>query len=119
MFVIYHNPRCSTSRKALEWLEGTGERVEVVRYLEDGWTRGQLLGLFAAAGISPQEALRKREDGATALQDADEETVLAAMVANPVLVERPIVCGPRGVRLCRPFERIEELLPSPGAPATL
>lgn len=118
MFVIYHNPRCSTSRKALEWLEATGQRVEVIPYLDDGWTRGQLLGLFAAAGITPQEALRKREDGAAVLQDADDEAVLAAMVANPALVERPFVCGARGVRLCRPFERIEEILPAPGAPAT-
>jgi len=118
VFVIYHNPRCSTSRKALERLEATGERVEVIRYLEDGWTRGQLLGLFAAAGITPAEALRKREDGAAALQGADDETILAAMVTDPALVERPIVCGPRGVRLCRPFERIEDILPAPGAPAT-
>lgn len=117
MFVIYHNPKCSTSRSALERLEATAEPVEVVRYLETGWTRGQLLGLFAAAGITPHDAIRQREPQAADLAEADDETVLAAMVAHPVLVERPIVCGPRGVRLCRPIERLDEILPLAAPPA--
>lgn len=116
MYVIYHNPGCSTSRKVLERLEATGERVEVVRYLDDGWTRGQLVGLFAAAGVTPAEALRQREPAAQALQGADDEAILAAMVAQPVLVERPIVAGPYGVRLCRPGERVAEILPPSGHP---
>ena len=117
MYVIYHNPQCSTSRKVLERLEATGEHVEVIRYLETGWTRGQLLGLFAAAGVTPREALRSREPQAAALDGADDEAVLAAMVADPVLVERPIACGPYGVRLCRPGERVAEILPPSGHPA--
>ncbi|MBW7921993.1 MAG: arsenate reductase family protein [Rubellimicrobium sp.] len=117
MYVIHHNPNCSTSRRTLERLEATGERVEVIRYLEDGWTRAQLLGLFAAAGVTPREALRAREPQAGDLADADDEAILAAMVAHPVLVERPIVCGPYGVRLCRPGERVAEILPPSGHPA--
>jgi len=117
MYVIYHNPGCSTSRRVLERLEATGEPVEAVPYLEAGWTRGQLLGLFAAASVTPREALRDREPQAAALAGADDEAILAAMVAHPVLVERPIACGPRGVRLCRPGERVEEILPpAPAAP---
>lgn len=117
MFVIYHNPGCGTSRKVLERLEATGEPVEVVEYLREGWTRGQLVGLFAAAHVTPREALRQREPQAAELEQADDEAILAAMVAQPVLVERPIVCGPRGVRLCRPAGRVEEILPSQGSPA--
>ncbi|MFD1880202.1 arsenate reductase family protein [Paracoccus pacificus] len=112
MIVIYHNPSCSTSRNVLEMIRASGAKPFVIDYKKDGWTRGQLLGLFAAAGLTVREGLRTR--GTTAeelgLTSADDETILAAMVADPILVERPFVCAPRGTRLCRPADRVQELL---------
>ncbi|MCC7322151.1 MAG: arsenate reductase family protein [Rubellimicrobium sp.] len=115
MFVIHHNPACGTSRRVLGDLQATGAPVEVIRYLETGWTRAQLLGLFAAAGLTPHEALRRNDPlvAELGLADAGDEAVLAAMVAHPGLVERPFVCTPLGVRLCRPAERLQEILPAP------
>lgn len=110
MIVIYHNPRCSKSREALATIRDSGTEPVVIEYLKDGWTRPHLLGLFAAAGLSPAEALRKREDGAADLAQADDEAIVAAMVERPVLVERPFVATPRGVRLCRPVEKLAEIL---------
>ncbi len=110
MIVIYHNPRCSTSRNTLEAIRASGQQPVVIEYLKEGWTRGQLLGLFAAAGLTPAEALRKREPAAAALADAGDDAIVAAMVADPVLVERPFVATPRGVRLCRPADRLQEIL---------
>lgn len=110
MIVIYHNPRCSTSRGALQAIRESGVEPCVIPYLETGWTRGQLLGLFAAAGLTPGEALRTKQPEAAGIDRSDAEAVLAAMVESPILVERPFVCAPKGVRLCRPLERIEEIL---------
>ena len=75
--------------------------------------RGQLLGLFSAAGITPRQALRVKGTDATerGILDADDETLIENMIQNPLLVERPIVCGPGGVRLCRPAELVAETLP--------
>ena len=83
---------------------------QVIDYMTTGWTRAQLLGLLAAADLTPAQALRvKGTDAAErGLIGADAETILAAMVENPILVERPIVCGPGGVRLCRPVELVAE-----------
>ena len=116
--LIYHNPGCGTSREVLAILEGAGEQPIVIDYLHAGWTRAQLLGLFAAAGLTARQALRAKRSPAEEMglltpdadPQADEERLLAAMVAHPVLVERPIVCSPRGVRLCRPSERVHALL---------
>ncbi|MFA7441210.1 MAG: ArsC/Spx/MgsR family protein [Sphingomonadaceae bacterium] len=113
MIVIHHNPKCSTSRNVLAAIRASGSEPEVIEYLQTGWTEPQLLGLFAAAGITPREALRARQPEAAGLDDADDATILAAMVRQPVLVERPIVCSPRGVRLCRPAARIVDLLEQP------
>lgn len=112
--VIYHNPGCGTSRNVLAILRAAGAEPEVIEYLSEGWTRAQLLGLFAAAGLTAREALRVRnspaeEMGLTA-PDVTEEALIAAMVAHPVLVNRPIVCTPKGVRLCRPSETVLDLL---------
>ncbi|MCB1608246.1 MAG: arsenate reductase (glutaredoxin) [Xanthomonadales bacterium] len=113
-FVIHHNPGCGTSRKALARIQEAGHEPVVIPYLKTGWTREQLLGLFAAADLSPRQAMRKQRSAAEELGLLDEsvsdEQILAAMVEHPALVERPIVCSPKGVRLCRPLERIEELL---------
>lgn len=101
--VIFHNPDCSTSRRALELIEAAGHLPEVIEYLKTGWTRGQLLALFAAANLSVRDALREKEAGAhPGLMDAGDEAILAAMVEHAVLVQRPFVATPKGVRLCRP-----------------
>ncbi|MCC5956945.1 MAG: arsenate reductase (glutaredoxin) [Natronohydrobacter sp.] len=112
--VIYHNPGCGTSRNVLAILRAAGAEPEVIEYLSEGWTRAQLLGLFAAAGLRPRDALRLRgtpaeELGLTA-PDVSDAALIAAMVAHPVLVNRPIVCTPKGVRLCRPSETVLDLL---------
>ena len=112
--VIHHNPGCGTSRNVLAIIEAAGYRPTVINYLEAGWTRPQLLGLFAAAGLTPRTALRTTKSPAAALgllgEGVDDATILDAMLVEPVLVNRPIVCTPRGVRLCRPSETVLDLL---------
>lgn len=112
--VIHHSPACGTSRNVLAILEAAGCRPTVVEYLRTGWTRAQLLGLFAAAGLTPREALRETKSPARELGLLDpgvsDEAILVAMIEHPVLVNRPIVCTPKGVRLCRPSELVLDLL---------
>jgi len=115
--VIHHNPQCGTSRNTLAIMRASGQEPVVVEYLKEGWTRPQLLALFAAAGLTPREALRTskspaKELGLTA-PGVDDETILAAMLEHPILVNRPIVASPKGVRLCRPSELVLELLDNP------
>lgn len=112
MIVIHHNPDCGTSRNVLSILQAAGEQPVILDYLSEGWTRSQLLGLFAAAGLTPRQALRRTKSPAEALGllEADDETILQAMLLHPVLVNRPIVCTPKGVRLCRPSEQVLDLL---------
>jgi arsenate reductase len=113
MIVIHHNPKCGTSRNVLAAIRASGAQPIVIDYLADGWTRPQLLGLFAAAGLTPREALRANAPEAEGLAGADDEALVAAMVRHPVLVNRPFVCSPRGVRLCRPSELVLDLLETP------
>ena len=112
--VIFHNPACGTSRNVLAMLGAAGYQPQVIEYLQAGWTRGQLLALFAAAGITPRQALRESKSPAAELgllePGVDDETLLTQMVAHPILVNRPIVCTPKGVRLCRPSETVLDLL---------
>ena len=112
--VIHHNPGCGTSRNALAIIKAAGYTPEVIEYVEEGWTRAQLLGLFAAAGLTPRTALRAVRSPAEELGLLDErvsdDALLAAMLEHPILVNRPIVCTPRGVRLCRPAETVLDLL---------
>lgn len=112
--VIHHNPSCGTSRNVLAIIEATGAKPVVVEYLQTGWTRPQLQGLFAAAGLTPREALRTTKSPAEELGLLDpqvsDEALLAAMLEHPILVNRPIVCTPKGVRLCRPCEAVLDLL---------
>ena len=114
--VIHHNPDCGTSRNVLAIIEASGKTPVVVPYLDIGWTRSQLLALFAAAGLTPRSALRTTKSPAEELglldPSVDDETLLAAMLEHPVLVNRPIVCTPKGVRLCRPSESVLDLLDS-------
>lgn len=112
--VIHHNPACGTSRNVLNIIEAAGYTPTVIDYLQTGWTEPQLLGLFAAAGLTPRTALRETKSPAKELglleDGVSDETILAAMLEHPVLVNRPIVCSPKGVRLCRPSEAVLDLL---------
>ena len=114
MIVIHHNPDCGTSRNVLAIIEASGETPTVIEYLKEGWTRPQLLGLFAAAGLTPRSALRETKSPAKELglleAGVSDEAILEAMLEPPVLVNRPIVCSPKGVRLCRPSEAVLDLL---------
>lgn len=121
--VIHHNPDCGTSRNVLAIIEASGELPVVIDYLKTGWTRLQLLALFAAADLTPRTALRTTKSPAAELGLLDptvsDETLLAAMLQHPVLVNRPIVCSPKGVRLCRPSEAVLDLLDNlPPGPMT-
>ena len=111
---IYHNPKCGTSRKTLEILENAGADVTVIEYLKTPPTKAELERLYRKAGISPRQALRGREPLA---QDLDlveghvsNDAILDAMVENPILIERPLVETEKGVRLCRPQEKVREIL---------
>lgn len=112
--VIYHNPDCGTSRNVLALINAAGYSPTVIDYLQTGWTRPQLLGLFAAAGLTPRTALRETKSPAAELgllvPNVGDETILAAMIEHPILVNRPIVCTAKGVRLCRPSEVVLDLL---------
>lgn len=107
---IYHNPNCGTSRKTLEALNESGADVTVIEYLKNPPSRDELRRLYERAGISPAEGLRKKEPAAAELANADDETVLDAMLGNPALIERPLVETEKGVRLCRPQDRVREIL---------
>jgi arsenate reductase len=112
--VIHHNPDCGTSRNVLAIIEAAGYSPTVIEYLKTGWTRPQLLALFAAAGLTPRTALRETKSPAAELGLLDpavpDEAILDAMLEHPVLVNRPIVCTSKGVRLCRPSEAVLDLL---------
>lgn len=112
--VVHHNPDCGTSRNVLAIIEASGETPVVISYLDTGWTRPQLLALFAAAGLTPRTGLRTTKSPAKELglldPSVDDDALLAAMLEHPVLVNRPIVCSPKGTRLCRPSEAVLDLL---------
>ncbi len=119
--VIHHNPACSKSRDVLRVIQAAGYTPKIIEYVETGWTKPQLLGLFAAAGLTPRQALRTHRSPAEDLgllgDTVTDAAILDAMVAHPVLVERPIVCTSKGVRLCRPVGTVLELLDTwPDAP---
>lgn len=110
---IWHNPACGTSRKTLAILQETpGIDVTVVEYLKQPYAADKLRQLFADAGLSAHEALRLRGTDAEerGLPDADEDAIVAAMVAHPAYVERPFVETEKGARLCRPLDRVREIL---------
>ena len=114
MIVIHHNPECGTSRNVLRVIETAGYKPIIIEYLKEGWTRPQLLALFAAANLTPLTALRKTKSPAEELgllaSNVKEEDILKAMLEYPILVNRPIVCTEKGVKLCRPSEVVLELL---------
>jgi len=111
---IWHNPNCSTSRKTLAILEESGADVTVIEYLKTPPSKDELERLYARAGITPRDGLRAKEPLA---QDLDlvtgrvsDAAILEAMVENPVLIERPLVETEKGVRLCRPQDKVREIL---------
>ena len=112
--VIHHNPGCGTSRNVVAMVEAAGYAPTVIEYLQTGWTRPQLLALLAAMGAPPREVLREKGTPAAELgllsPEVSDEALLAAMVQHPMLVNRPIVATPKGVRLCRPSEAVLDLL---------
>jgi arsenate reductase len=114
---IFHNPACSTSRKVLDRLRSFGVQPTVVDYIKTGWTRAQLQDLLKDMDAKPRDILRTKSDLYDTLGLADPKLgdgkILDAMVAHPVLVERPIVVGPGGTAVCRPVETVDELLVSP------
>jgi arsenate reductase (glutaredoxin) len=111
---IYHNPKCGTSRKTLEILRDSGCDVWIHEYLKDPPSRDELMRLYERAGISPREGLRAKEPlaGELGLNRADvtDEQLLDAMIAHPILINRPLVETPKGVRLCRPQEVVREII---------
>ena len=107
---IWHNPACGTSRKTLALLEAASAEVQVVRYRDDPPDGATLQRLYARAGLRPLDGVRHKEAGAAALGGATDEMVLTAMAANPTLIERPLVATDKGVRLCRPPERVHKIL---------
>ena len=110
---IWHNPACGTSRKTLAILQETpGVELTVVEYLKHPPAPARLAQLYRDAGLTPQQGLRLRGTDAAerGLPTADDATVLAAMAAEPILIERPLVETDRGVRLCRPQDKVHEIL---------
>ena len=111
---IYHNPACGTSRNALELIRATGAEPEVVHYLETPPTRDELVSLMQRMGIGPRDLLREKGTpyrelglGDTSLTD---DQLIDAMMEHPILINRPIVVGPKGTRLCRPSEEVLSIL---------
>ena len=112
--VIHHNPKCGTSRDVVAMVEAAGYPPTIDLYLQTGWTAAQLRNLAARAGLSIRDLMREKGTPAAELGLLDsavsDEAILAAMVEHPILVNRPIVETPKGVRLCRPSEQVLDLL---------
>lgn len=112
---IYHNPRCGTSRNTLAMIRNSGVEPLVIEYLKTPPTREQLVALIAASGLSVREVMRSKEEvfGELGLTDTglSDDALIDAMMAHPILINRPIVVTPLGTRLCRPSEVVLEILP--------
>lgn len=109
---IFHNPKCSTSRKTLDLLRENGIEPEIVLYLKTPPTRAELVTLINDAGIGVRDAVRKRESlyAELGLADATDDELLDALAEHPILIERPLVVTDKGTRLARPIERVREIL---------
>lgn len=111
---IFHNPACGTSRNALAMIQAAGYEPAVVEYLEAGWSREQLLHLLGEMQATPRDILREKGTPAAELGLMDpgvaDDALLSAMIEHPILVNRPIVVTPKGVKLCRPSEAVLDLL---------
>lgn len=115
--LIYHNPNCGTSRNTLAIIEASGETPEVVAYLDNPPSRERLAALIEAMAVPPRELMRRKETlyGELGLDDPalSHDRLIDAMLAHPILINRPIVVTDRGVALCRPCERVFDLLDTP------
>ncbi|VUX45893.1 arsenate reductase [Candidatus Defluviicoccus seviourii] len=114
---IYHNPACGTSRNVLAMIRNSGEEPLVIEYLKTPPSRAELVDLIARAGISPRALLRRKgtpydEIGLDNPALTDDQ-LIDAMIAHPILINRPLVVTPLGVRLCRPSEVVLDILPNP------
>lgn len=111
---IYHNPMCGTSRKTLEILRDTGADVTIIEYLKTPPTIAELQRLYDRAGISARDGLRAKEQLAQELDLVEgavsDHAILEAMIENPILIDRPLVETEKGVRLCRPQDKVREIL---------
>jgi len=111
---IYHNPRCSTARNTLERMREGGVEPTIVEYLKDPPSKTRLKKLIKDAGISVRDAMRRKEAVYAELKldnpKLTDDQLLDAMVANPILIERPFVVTEKGVRLARPIEKVNEIL---------
>jgi arsenate reductase len=114
---IYHNPACGTSRNVLAMIRASGEEPEVIAYLTTPPTRERLVQLIADAGLTVREAIRRKGTPYAELGLDDpaltDDRLIDAMLAHPILINRPFVVTPRGVRLARPSEVVLEILPNP------
>jgi arsenate reductase len=111
---IYHNPDCGTSRNTLAMIRQSGEEPEIVEYLKTPPSRATLMSLIAAMGMTPRTLLREKGTPYAALDLANpkwsDDELIDFMMAHPILINRPIVVSPKGVRLCRPSEAVLDLL---------
>jgi arsenate reductase (glutaredoxin) len=113
---IYHNPACTTSRKVLGMIRDAGVEPRVIEYLKTPPTRPELVDLLGRMGLTPRALLRRRgtpyqELGLDDPAKSDDD-LIDAILAHPILMEPPVVVGPGGVRLCRPPERVRDVLPA-------
>ena len=115
--VIYHNPECGTSRNTLAMIRNAGIEPHVIEYLKTPPSRALLVELIDRAGITPRDLLREKGTPYAELGLGDDalsdDTLVDAMMAHPVLINRPLVVSPLGVKLCRPSEAVLDLLPGP------
>lgn len=115
--LIFHNPNCGTSRNTLAIIKASGEQPEVVEYLQNPPTRDELVDLLAKMNISPRELLRSKEAINDELgldnPELSDDHIIDAMIAHPILINRPIVVTDKGAALCRPSERVFALLENP------
>ena len=115
--IIYHNPACGTSRNTLAMIRQSGEEPTVIEYLKEPPTRARLVELVQSMAISARELLRQKGTPYEALGLADpkwtDDELIGFMLEHPILINRPIVVTPKGVRLCRPSEVVLDILPNP------
>ena len=114
---IYHNPACGTSRNTLALIRATGVEPEIIPYLDSPPDRATLKALIARMGIAPRDLLRRKGTPYAELGLDDpalsDDQLIDAMIAHPILIERPIVVAPRGAKLCRPSEEVLAILDAP------
>lgn len=115
--VIYHNPACGTSRNTLAMIRASGEEPEIIEYLKTPPARERLVSLIESMGLTPRDLLRRKGTPyeELGLDDAalTDDQLITAMLAHPILINRPIVVTAKGAKLCRPSEAVLDILPTP------